>query len=381
MIPYGRQDITPDDIDEVVKVLKSDFITQGPVIQDFEKSVTAKVHSKYGVAVNSGTSALHLACKALHLSHGDSLWTVPNTFVASANCARYCGAEVDFVDIDPCTLNMDVSSLENKLVQAKKDNKLPKVVVPVDFAGQPVCHEEIHELSEKYGFYVLEDACHASGAIHNGEPVGSCKWSDITVFSFHPVKIITTGEGGMALTNNDEFAKRLALFRSHGITRDLEIMNDKSQGAWYYEMQELGYNYRMTEISAALGRSQLKRIDEYVARRNYLAGVYNEAFADLPLKSQTVLPGNLSSYHLYVVRVSETKRTNFYNTLKSAGIGVNVHYIPVHLQPYYRSLGFSPGYCPEAEKYSREAVTLPLFPTMTDEEQLTVINEVKKALL
>jgi UDP-4-amino-4,6-dideoxy-N-acetyl-beta-L-altrosamine transaminase len=383
MIPYGRQDVTEADIDAVVEVLRSDFLTQGPAVPGFEEAVAAKVGAKHAVAVNSGTSALHVACLALGLGPGDRLWTVPNTFVASANCGRYCRAEVDFVDIDPLTWNMGVLELEKKLMQAKKDGQLPKVVVPVHFAGQPTEQEEIRELSEEYGFRVIEDASHAIGASRNGEPVGSCRWSDITVFSFHPVKIITTAEGGMALTNDKELAEKMALFRTHGITREPDQLQRAAPGPWYYEQQQLGFNYRMTDIQAALGMSQLSRLDEYVSRRNMLADRYNNAFRDLPLQLPTVLSGNLSAYHLYVVRLklNEIQKTHreVFEELRQNGIGVNLHYMPVHLQPYYRELGFAEGQFPEAERHGEQAITLPLYPKMTKHEQeqvITAVNEV-----
>lgn len=385
MIPYGRQNITEADIDAVVEVLGSDFITQGPAVPRFEEAVAAKVGAEHAVAVNSGTSALHVACLALGLGPGDQLWTVPNTFVASANCGRYCWADVDFVDIDPITWNMSLSSLKEKLVQAKKDGRLPKVVVPVHFAGQPTEQEEIRELSEEYGFRVIEDASHAIGASRNGEPVGSCRWSDITVFSFHPVKIITTAEGGMALTNDEELAEQMSLFRTHGITREPDQLQRVASGPWYYEQQQLGFNYRMTDIQAALGISQLSRLDEYVSRRNLLADRYNAAFKDLPLQLPTVLPENHSAYHLYVIRlklneIGKTHREVF-EELRQKGVGVNLHYMPVHLQPYYRELGFAEGQSPEAEKHGEEAITLPLYPKMTEDEQDRVIAAVNEVMV
>lgn len=384
MIPYGRQDITEADIDAVVEVLRSDFLTQGPAVPRFEEAVAAKVGARHAVAVNSGTSALHVACLALGLGPGDRLWTVPNTFVASANCGRYCGAEVDFVDIDPLTWNMSLSSLKEKLVQAKKEGRLPKVVVPVHFAGQPTEQEEIRELAEEYGFRVIEDASHAIGASRHGEPVGSCRWSDITVFSFHPVKIITTAEGGMALTNDEELAERMALFRTHGITREAAQLQRAAPGPWYYEQQQLGFNYRMTDIQAALGLSQLSRLDEYVSRRNVLADRYTAAFKDLPLQLPTVLLGNRSAYHLYVVRLKldEIQKTHreVFEELRQKGIGVNLHYMPVHLQPYYRELGFAEGQFHEAERHGEQAITLPLYPKMTEDEQDMVIHTIKRCL-
>lgn len=384
MIPYGHQDITPPDIDAVVEVLHSDFLTQGPAVTRFEQAVAARVKAKHAIAVNSATSALHIACLALELGPGDRLWTVPNTFVASANCGRYCGADVDFVDIDAQTWNVSVPKLREKLAQTKKERRLPKVVVSVHFAGQPTEQETIWDLAQEYGFRVLEDAAHAIGASRNGEPVGSCRWSDITVFSFHPVKIITTGEGGMALTNNGELAEHMAMLRSHGITRNPGRLLQSSSPSWYYEQQMLGFNYRMTDIQAALGTSQLERLDGYIARRNTLALRYDHALKGLPLQLPTVQPGNQSAFHLYVVRLKRnaTSRTHrhVFEELRQQGIGVNLHYMPVHLQPYYRALGFTPGQYPEAELHGAEAITLPMYPTLTDLEQDQVVDALHKTL-
>jgi len=384
MIPYGRQDISQADIDAVVAVLRSDWLTQGPVVPCFEQAVTAKVGARHAVAVNSATSALHIACLVLNLGPGDRLWTVPNTFVASANCGRYCGAEVDFVDIDPHTWNLSVPRLRERLVQAKQDERLPKVVVPVHFAGQPTDQEAIWELAQEFDFKVIEDASHAIGASRYGEPVGSCRWSDITVFSFHAVKIITTGEGGMALTNNKELAWRMGMLRTHGITRERERMTPPHAGPWAYEQQELGFNYRMTDIQAALGLSQLARLDEWVKRRNVLACRYDDVLHGLALRLPIVRPENYCAFHLYVVRIrpevlKKTRREIFEN-LRATGIGVNVHYMPVHLQPYYRSLGFAPGQFPEAEAHGEEAITLPLYPALTEGEQDRVVAAVKRAM-
>jgi UDP-4-amino-4,6-dideoxy-N-acetyl-beta-L-altrosamine transaminase len=392
MIPYGHQDITQSDVDAVVGVLRSDCLTQGPAVPAFEQAVSARVGAKHAVAVNSATSALHIACMALGLAPGDRLWTVPNTFVASANCGRYCGAEVDFVDIDPDTWNLSVPRLEEKLVQARKRHRLPTVVVPVHFAGHPTEQEAIWALAQEYGFKILEDASHAIGASRNGEPVGSCRWSDITVFSFHPVKIITTGEGGMALTNDDGLAERMAMLRSHGVTRDRARFQGHGCGpdraalpaAWCYEQQMLGFNYRMTDIQAALGNSQLGRLDGYIARRNALAQRYDQALRQLSLQLPTVQPGNQSAFHLYVVRLdgraaSKTRRQVF-DELRRREIGVNLHYMPVHLQPYYRELGFAQGQYPEAEAHGESAMTLPLYAAMTDQQQDQVAVAVKGAL-
>lgn len=383
MIPYGRQDISDADVKAVVDVLQSDFLTQGPIVPRFEQAVSGRCRARHAVAVNSGTSALHVACLALDLGPGDLLWTVPNTFVASANCGRYCGAGVDFVDIDPDTWNLSVPALREKLTRAKRDGKLPKVVVPVHLGGQPTEQEAIWDLARDFGFKVLEDAAHSFGASRSGEPVGSCKWSHIAVFSFHPVKIITTGEGGMAMTNDDELAWRMTAFRSHGITRDPARMLHEPTGPWYYEQVELGYNYRMTDLQAALGLSQFVRLDDFLARRNALARRYDQKLADLPLQLPTVQPENRSAFHLYVVRLrsGEVRKTHreIFDSLREKGILVNLHYMPVHLQPYYRNLGFGPGLCPEAERYSQEAISLPLYPGLTNEQQDQVINAMKEA--
>lgn len=384
MIPYGHQDITRTDIDAVVEVLRSDFLTQGPAVTRFEQAVATRVNAQYAIAVNSATSALHIACLALKLGPGDRLWTVPNTFVASANCGRYCGADVDFVDIDPQTWNVSVPKLREKLAQAKKDGRLPKVLVPVHFAGQPTEQEAIWDLAQTYGFRVLEDASHAIGASRNGEPVGSCRWSDITVFSFHPVKIITTGEGGMALTNNGELAECMTMLRSHGITRNPGRLLQPSAPSWHYEQQMLGFNYRMTDIQAALGTSQLERLNSYVERRNVLAHRYDHALKGLPMQLPTVQPENRSAFHLYVVRLKRnaTPKTHrqVFEELRQHGIGVNLHYMPVHLQPYYRELGFTQSQYPEAEAHGESAITLPLYSALTDLEQDQVVNSLKKTL-
>lgn len=384
MIPYGRQDITQDDVDAVVAVLRSDFLTQGPVVPRFEEAVRSRVGAKHAVAMNSATSALHVACMAMKLGPGDVLWTVPNTFVASANCARYCGADVDFVDIDRDSWNMSVPALRAKLGEAKRHGRLPKIVVPVHFSGQPTEQEEIYALSREFDFMVLEDASHAIGASRNGESVGSCRWSHVTIFSFHPVKIITTAEGGMALTNDDALAGRMQMLRTHGITRDQsKFRAGGDQAAFYYEQQLLGFNYRMTDVQAALGTSQIERLPQYVARRNELAARYDSAFRDLPLQLPNVAKGNCSAFHLYVVRLRgavATKQREVFDALRAAGIGVNLHYLPVHLQPYYRDLGFAPGYCPEAEAYGSDAITLPLYAAMSNDQQDTVVSEVRRAL-
>lgn len=382
MIPYGRQEITQADIDAVLAVLRSDYLTQGPAVGTFERLLADQVGAAHAVAVNSATSALHIACLALGVGPDDWVWTVPNTFVASANCARYCGARVDFVDIDPETWNISVTALREKLTAARAEGRLPKVLVPVHFAGQPTEQEEIWELSRDFGFQVLEDASHAIGASRNGEPVGSCRWSHITVFSFHPVKIITTAEGGAALTNDPDLADRMRLLRTHGITRDRARFTDLADEglanppAWYYEQLVLGFNYRLTDIQAALGSTQLARLAGYVGRRNELADRYSRALRSLPLQLPTVRLGNVSAYHLYVVRLKSDARKHrrVHEELRRAGVGVNLHYIPVHLQPYYRALGFAEGQFPEAEAHGRSAITLPLFPALTTDEQDRVIT-------
>ncbi len=395
MIPYGRQEITQADIDAVVEVLRSDFLTQGPTVSRFEQAVAAKVNAKHAVAANSATSALHIACLALGLGKGDWLWTVPITFVASANCGRYCGAQVDFVDIDPVTWNMSVPALREKLAVARRLGRLPKVVVPVHLAGQPTEQEAIWALAQEYGFKVLEDASHAIGASRNDEMVGSCRWSHITIFSFHPVKIITTGEGGMALTNDSELAERMAMHRSHGIVRDRTRMRGYGsdpegdpasyhyKAPWYYEQQFLGYNYRMTDIHAALGLSQFERLDAVVARRNALAARYDEALKDLPIRLPFVQSENRSAFHLYVVRIKggATAKTHkqAFDELRQRNYGVQLHYVPVHLQPYYRNLGFNPGDYPEAEAYGESAISIPLYPSLTNQEQDRVIEAMKAA--
>lgn len=377
IIPYSRQWINDSDIDEVVKVLKSDWITQGPAIQQFERAVAEYCGAEYAVAVSNGSAALHIACLAAGLGSDGILWTSPNTFVASANCALYCGARPDFVDIDPRTYNMDVDILESKLEKADKNGSLPKVLVPVHFAGQSCDMERIHNLGKKYNFTIIEDACHAIGGRYKGDRIGSCKFSDMTVFSFHPVKTITSGEGGMVLTNSEELYHRLVRLRTHGITNDSRFMENGSEGPWYYQQIELGMNYRITDIQAALGLSQLRRIDDFVLRRNELADRYKK-LSTLPLHLPYRSPYAYSAFHLYVVRLQTGKinrsRREVFAELHRRGIRVNVHYIPVHTQPYYRKLGFSKGRFIESEKYYEEAVTIPLFPSLTDDMQDHVIE-------
>jgi UDP-4-amino-4,6-dideoxy-N-acetyl-beta-L-altrosamine transaminase len=379
MIPYGHQDIRQEDIDAVISVLRSDFLTQGPMVPRFETALCKYTGVGYAVAVNSGTSALHLACLALGVGKGDRVWTVPNTFVASANAALYCGAEVDFVDIDPVTFNISPVALEEKLRVAKRANRLPKVLIPVHFAGYPTAQKAIWQLTQRYGVRIIEDAAHAVGAERDGEKVGSCRWSDITTFSFHPVKIITTGEGGAALTNDPELAGKMALLRSHGVQRDKK--EQEVHGPWSYQQVALGFNYRMTDIQAALGCRQMTRIEEYVDRRNSLARVYKENLVDLALICPKSPREGRSAWHLYVIQVSDSsRRREIFEYLREEGIGVNVHYIPVYRQPWYQQLGFQPGYCPNAEKYYRRAITLPLFPTMTENEQEKIITSLQNAL-
>lgn len=385
MIPYGRQDISQQDIDAVVEVLQSDFLTQGPKVPAFEQVVAEHVGAKHALAVNSATSALHIACLALGLGQGDWLWTTPITFVASSNCGLYCGAQVDFVDIDPKTYNLCPKALETKLIEAKRTGKLPKVLVPVHFSGQPCDMQAIHALSKQYGFKIIEDASHAIGGKYQNEFVGNCRYSDITIFSFHPVKIITTAEGGMALTNDDSLAEKMNLHRSHGVTRDTNLMTHEPDGPWYYQQVALGFNYRMTELQAALGISQMQRLDEFVAQRHRLAERYNQLLADLPLTLPWQHPDSYSGLHLYVIRLQLDKvnktHLQVFEQLREAGIGVNLHYIPVHMQPYYQDMGFKKGDFPEAERYYNEAISLPMFSTMTEQQQEEVVRVLQKVLV
>lgn len=384
MISYGRQDIREEDLEAVRRVLESDWLTQGPKVPEFEAALANKVGARHACAVNSATSALHLACLALGLGPGDLLWTSPNTFVASANCARFCGADVDFIDIDPRTYNVCLDELERKLKEADRARSLPKILVVVHHSGQPCAMEGIASLAGRYGVRVIEDASHAIGAKYRDEYIGSCRYSNIAVFSFHPVKIITTGEGGAALTNSDELANSMALLRSHGVTRDEDLMDREPDGPWYYQQVDLGFNYRMTEIQAALGVSQLERLDEYVAARSRLAARYDELLSELPVAVPWQHPESASARHLYVIRlqlhrISRTHRRVF-ESLREQGIGVNLHYIPVPAQPYYRRLGFDVADYPQALQYYREAISLPLFPTMTEVQQNQVVTALGKAL-
>ena len=384
MIPYGHQDINQTDIDAVVDVLSSEFLTQGSAVPAFEQNIANYCSVQHAIAVNSATSALHIACVALGVTSGDIVWTTPITFVASANCALYCGANVDFVDIDPLTYNISVDCLAKKLEQAQIKGNLPKVVIPVHFAGQPCDMSEIFALSKQYNFKIIEDASHAIGGRYNNEPIGSCKFSEITVFSFHPVKIITTGEGGMALTNDADIANKMRLLRSHGITKASAEMTEEPDGPWYYQQIELGFNYRMTDLQAALGLSQMERLDEFVRKRHSFAKVYNEQLTSLSLTIPYQESNNYSSFHLYVIRldlssIHKTPRRIF-DDLRAENIGVNLHYIPVYRQPYFQQMGFKVGYCPQAEKYYTEAISLPLYPTMSEEQQGKVIKSLKKVI-
>ena len=380
MIPYSCQSISEDDIDAVVKVLRAELLTQGPTIPLFENAICDYTGSKYGVAVNSATSALHIACLALGLGEGDILWTTPNSFVASSNCALYCNAKVDFVDIDPSTWNMCVDALEQKLINAKKRNLLPKIIIPVHLCGLSCDMEKIQKLSEEYGFYIIEDESHAIGGYYKGKPIGSGYYSDITVFSFHPVKIITAGEGGMAMTNNKDLATKMGLYRSHGITRDGNLMHATPDGPWYYEQVDLGYNYRLTDIHAALGLSQFKKVDKFVQKRNDIANRYDMSLQKLPIISQLRPDNYYSAMHLYVIRLQldklERSHLEIFNELRN-DILVNLHYMPIHLQPWYKKMGFRNGDFPNAELYYKEAISIPCFPDLTGDQFDFVIEKLK----
>jgi UDP-4-amino-4,6-dideoxy-N-acetyl-beta-L-altrosamine transaminase len=385
MIPYGRQEVLDADIELVVGVLKSDYLTQGPMVPAFEDVVSKHVGSSYAIAVNSATSALHIACLSLGLGHGDYLWTSPISFVASANCALYCGAKIDFVDINPVTYNLCPEALRAKLEIAELKGRLPKIVVPVHMCGQPCDMEAINKLAVRYGFKIIEDASHAIGGKYAGDFIGSGKYSDITVFSFHPVKIITTGEGGMALTNSPELAEKMVLLRSHGITRDSAKMLQKPEGSWCYEQVALGFNYRLTDLQAALGLGQMGRLDSYVSQRNYLAESYGDMLSDLPLDLPVIINNAYSSYHLYVVAlkledIAATRREVF-DLMMLHGIGVSIHYIPIHLQPYYQQMGFKVGDFPNSEAYYKRALTLPLYPNLSNAEQARVVEVLGQALI
>jgi UDP-4-amino-4,6-dideoxy-N-acetyl-beta-L-altrosamine transaminase len=384
MIPYGKQDITQQDIDSVVDVLKSDYITQGPMVPRFERAVADYCNAEYAVAVNSATSALHMACLALGLGAGDWLWTTPNTFVASANCGLYCGARVDFVDIDPRSYNLSIDALESKLEIAEHQGRLPKILVAVHFAGQSCVMQAIRKLADKYGFSIIEDASHAIGGRYLGQPIGNCAFSDITVFSFHPVKIITTAEGGMAITNDEMLAEIMMRLRSHGITRDQQFMTSQPDGPWYYQQIELGYNYRMTDIQAALGCSQVERLDSYIVERHRIFQRYQEYLSGLPVILPWQHPDCYSALHLYPVQIATEKagpdRKSVFNSLREAGIGVNVHYIPVHTQPYYQKMGFMPEDYPEAIVYYQRTISLPMFSSLSVEQQQEVVTALRNSL-
>lgn len=384
-IPYGRQDINQTDIDAVVDVLRSNFLTQGPAVPAFEKAIGDYCGAQHAVAVNSATSALHIACLALGVGRGDVVWTSPITFVASANCALYCGATVDFVDIDPRTYNLSIERLEEKLVLAEKAGKLPKVVIPVHLCGQPCDMAGIYALGQQYGFKIIEDASHAIGGKYKGEPIGNGRYSEITVFSFHPVKIITSGEGGIAVTNDPALAKRMRLLRSHGISSSKEDMLARPENEiWNYQQIDLGFNYRMTDLQAALGLSQLQRLDLFIKQRHEIAKRYDMQLADLPVVTPWQHLDSYSGLHLYVIRlnlveINKTQR-QIYNAFFTAGVGVNVHYIPVYRQPHYEKMGFRAGYCSEAEKFYSEVISIPMYPGLTSEQQDFVVQSLCQAL-
>ena len=381
-IPYGRQNISQADIDAVTDVLKSDFLTQGPAVPAFEKVLCDYTGASHAVAVNSATSALHIACCALGVGEGDIVWTSPITFVATSNAALYCGASIDFVDIDSETFNMDMNLLEQKLRAAKQENALPKVVIPVHMCGQSASMRELRELSHQYGFAVIEDASHAVGGRYMSQPIGYCEYSDIAIFSFHPVKIVTTAEGGMAMTNRADLAEKMRLFRSHGVTRDKDTLGKKSEDAWYYEQKELGFNYRLTDIQAALGVSQMARVNDFVSKRNRLADRYDEILSALPIDLPERSDAVYSAWHLYVIRLRDggSKRSEVFAQMRENGAGVNVHYIPVHRQPYYQDLGFELGDFPIAEDYYNKAMSIPLYPQMSEDQQDRVVGLLAQAL-
>ena len=384
-LPYGRQSINQDDIDAVVAVLQSDWLTQGPMVEQFEQAIANYCGVKYAVAVSNATAALHLACLAIGLGSGDRLWTSPNTFVASANCARYCGADVDFVDIDAQTYNLSLSKLEQKLSKAAQSNTLPKVILPVHFAGQSCDMKPIAALAKEYGIRVIEDASHALGGSYDGHKIGTCQFSDMSIFSFHPVKMITTGEGGMVVTDRLDLYQNLKQLRSHGIVQDPNLMSKENPEPWDYEQQALGFNYRLTDIQAALGLSQLQRLDQFVARRQEIFDRYQNRLQGLPIQQPISQPQSQSSHHLYVIRlklekISRSKREIF-SLLREQGIGVQIHYIPVHTQPYYRQLGFNWGDLPESEAYYQEAISLPIHYDLSDAEQDRIIQTLKEVIL
>jgi UDP-4-amino-4,6-dideoxy-N-acetyl-beta-L-altrosamine transaminase len=384
MIPYARQEITEADIAEVIKVLRSDFLTQGPVVQKFEKSIVDYCGASHAVAVNSATSALHIACLALGLKQGDRLWTSPNSFVASANCGLYCGAEVDFVDINPLTFNLCPDELEKKLIKAKKKNKLPKIVIPIHFAGQSCDMRKIYKLSQKYSFFIIEDASHALGGKYLEKFIGGCQYSDITVFSFHPVKPITTAEGGIATTNSKKLAEKMDILRTHGVTRNQSLMKKKNNGLWYYEQITLGLNYRMNELQSALGVSQMKRLDKFIFKRHKIKERYDKLLDSLPIIKPYESQDCFSALHLYPIQINLEKvcksRKQIFKELRENGIGVNVHYIPIHIHPYYRQLGFKEGDFPNSEYYYSRAISIPIFHSITLDQQSEVIFQLKRVL-
>lgn len=384
MIPYGRQNVNQEDVDAVVRVLQSDYLTQGPTVPLFEDSVIAHCGARHALAVNSATSALHIACLALGLGPGDWLWTTPITFVASANCALYCGAQVSFVDIDPLTYNLCPDALEQKLLRAQTENRLPKIVIPVHLCGQPCDMQRIHALAQKFGFKIIEDASHAIGGKYLGAPIGNCRFSDITVFSFHPVKIITTAEGGMAVTNSNNLFESMGLLRSHGITRDVQQMTHAPDGPWYYQQVALGFNYRMTDLQAALGVSQMHRLVEFVAQRHVIAHRYEQLLSELPVTLPWQRPDSYSGLHLYVIRLQTERiarsQREIFEQLRNQGIGVNLHYIPVHTQPYYARMGFSSEDYPQAMRYYAQAISLPMYPGLTQAMQEQVVNALAGSL-
>ncbi len=384
MIPYGKQSISGDDIQAVIEVLQSEYLTQGDTVEKFEQAICQRVDAKNAVAVNSATSALHLACLALDLTKGDWLWTSPISFVASSNCALYCQAQVDFVDIDPITYNLSVSALEEKLEQAKENNRLPKIIIAVHLSGLPCDMQAIHQLSNQYGFKIIEDAAHALGASYQENPTGCGQYSDITVFSFHPVKIITTGEGGMAVTNNKTLADKMRLLRSHGITRDPAQMTQQPDGDWYYQQLDLGFNYRMNDIQAALGLSQLSKLNSFIKARQAIAKQYFKALTNLPLLLPFESTESQSAYHLFIIQLTtpvNDQHKKIFNYLRQNGIGVNIHYIPIHTQPYYQKLGFKNGDYPVAENYYKKSLSIPIYPSLTDDEQRFTIATIQQAVL
>jgi UDP-4-amino-4,6-dideoxy-N-acetyl-beta-L-altrosamine transaminase len=381
MIPYGRQSISQDDIDAVVSVLNSDFLTQGPAVPSFENAVKKIVESKFAIAVNSATSALHLACLSLGVGKGDLVWTSAITFVASANCALYCGASVDFIDIEERTYNLCVNSLEDKLTKAKTAGKLPKVVIPVHLCGQSCDMERIYQLSLKYGFKIIEDASHSIGGRYHDNPIGSCEFSHVSVFSFHPVKIITSAEGGMCTTNDPVLAKKISLLRTHGITRDQRELVNNSEGPWYYEQISLGFNYRMTDLQAALGLSQLDRLEQFISKRNLIADRYIDDFNNSKIIFQKVTENTLSAYHLFVIQIEEIdaarSKKEIFEELREMGINVNLHYMPVYRHPYYQSLNsFKFEDFPNAERYYSTAISIPIFPDLDEKDRLHISNSI-----